>query len=257
MRETAAPFTGVGVALLTLFDDDGEVDAPATAALASRLVAAGVRAVVVAGTTGEAAALTLEERRRLLNAVRSEVGGGAAVLAGTGAPSARQAVQLTRDAVDHGADALLVLSPPRSLDVSPYYDAVAHAAGETPVLAYHFPDVSPPGIPIAALAGLPVAGLKDSTGDPARLCEELDVLDGAGAHLYTGSSWVLSFAGRLGAAGAILALANVEPERCIDAFGGDDAAQRALTAANLRARAGGLKAMAAERWGTSTAARLG
>ncbi|MGH9136635.1 MAG: dihydrodipicolinate synthase family protein, partial [Acidimicrobiales bacterium] len=52
------PFTGVGVALVTLFDDDGHVDAPATADLAARIVDTGVSAVVVAGTTGEAAALT-------------------------------------------------------------------------------------------------------------------------------------------------------------------------------------------------------
>ncbi len=244
------------MALLTLFADDGEIDAGATAALAARLVGAGVRAVVVAGTTGEASALTLDERCLLLDAVRSEVGGRAPVVAGTGAPSARQAVELSRAALDHGADALLVLSPPGARDVSPYYEAVAAVAGATPVLAYHFPAVSHPGIPVSALAGLPVAGVKDSSGDPARLCEELDVLDGAGGHLYTGSSWVLSFAGRLGASGAILALANVEPERCVAAFGGDDDAQRALTPANLRARAGELKTMAAERWGTPTAARL-
>ena len=255
--ETNAPFTGAGVALLTLFDDDGGLDATATADLASRLVVAGVRAVVVAGTTGEAAALTLEERCRLLDAVRSSVGGNVPVLAGTGAPSDRQAVELTSAAVDHGADALLVLSPPGARDVRPYYDAVAAAAGVTPVLAYHYPAASSPGIPLSALAELPVAGLKDSTGDPARLCEELDILDGSGGHLYTGSSWVLSFAGPLGAAGAILALANVEPERCVAAFDGDAGAQRALTRANVRAHAGELKAMAAERWGTSPVSRVG
>lgn len=245
-------FTGVGVALVTLFDERGDLDAPATADLAVQLVDAGVRAVVVAGTTGEAFALDLPERCALLAAVRSAVGDRVPVIAGTGAPSARQAVELTRAAVDHGADALLTLSPAGAADVRPYYEAVAGAAGGVAVLAYHFPAVSPPGIPVEVLHELPVVGLKDSTGDPARLLDELDRFDGA---LYTGSSWLLSFAGPLGCTGAILALANVEPERCAAALAGDAEAQRALTGANRRARAGELKEMAAERFGTSTVSR--
>src|SRR5690606_634773 len=57
MITRSAPFRGVGVALVTLFDDEGEIDAPATADHAARLVDAGVGAVLVAGSTGEAAAL--------------------------------------------------------------------------------------------------------------------------------------------------------------------------------------------------------
>jgi 4-hydroxy-tetrahydrodipicolinate synthase len=83
-----APFEGVGVALVTLFDDRGELDAPASADLAVRLVEAGVRAVVVAGSTGEAAALSADERSALLDAVRAAVppSSGVPVIAGTGAP---------------------------------------------------------------------------------------------------------------------------------------------------------------------------
>ena len=55
-------FTGVGVALVTLFRDDGEVDAAATAEHAAQLVDLGIKAVVVAGSTGEAASLSLEDR---------------------------------------------------------------------------------------------------------------------------------------------------------------------------------------------------
>ncbi|HLH28261.1 MAG TPA: dihydrodipicolinate synthase family protein, partial [Acidimicrobiales bacterium] len=86
-------FRGVGVALVTLFNDDGSLDAPATGALAARLVGLGVRAVIVAGTTGEAASLTPAERVELLAAVRAAIdpARGTPVIAGTGAPSARQA----------------------------------------------------------------------------------------------------------------------------------------------------------------------
>jgi 4-hydroxy-tetrahydrodipicolinate synthase len=250
-------FTGVGVALVTLFDDRGELDAPATADLAAQLVALGMRGVIVAGTTGEAAALETDERAALLDAVRRAVGTSVPVIVGTGAPSARQAVGLTHDAVEHGADALLVLSPPGPTDSRPYYEAVAKAATGTPVLAYHFPKVSAPGIAVGDLGDLPIAGVKDSSGDAERLLHELHEYGGA---IYTGSSALLSFAGPLGCAGAILSLANVEPERCARAFAGDVVAQAALVEAHLAAHERfprRLKEMVAQRFGTSTVCRLG
>jgi len=76
--------------------------------------------------------------------------------------------------------------------------------------------------------GLPVQGCKDSSGDADRLLETVDVWGGP---LYIGSSSLLSLAGPLGCAGAILALANAEPEGCIAAFAGDVSAQRALAPA--------------------------
>jgi 4-hydroxy-tetrahydrodipicolinate synthase len=250
------PFTGVGVALATLFDEDGEVDVAATAKHAARLVDLGVQGVVVAGSTGEAAALSPEERVLLLEGVRSAVPDGVPVLAGTGAPSARQAAALTLSAREHGADALLVLSPPGVSDPRPYYDVVARAAGDLPVLAYHYPNASPPGIPLEVLPDLPVTGLKDSSGDPDRLLEELSWE----RPLYTGSSAILALAGPLGCAGAILALANVEPEGCASAFAGDASAQRRLADAHRAAHLAfpkGLKELMAVRFGTSPVTRLG
>lgn len=249
-------FAGVGVALATLFDEHGALDAAATAAHAARLVELGVAAVVVAGTTGEAAALQTDERAELLDAVRSTVD-GVPVIAGTGAPSARQAVDLTMRARDGGADAVLVLSPPQTADARPYYARVAEAAGDLPVLAYHFPQVSPPGLPVEVIDSLPVAGCKDSTGDAERL---LVTLQSTTVPLYTGSSAVLSLAGAAGCAGAILALANVEPERCRAAFAGDADVQRDLIDAHVAMRErfpAGLKALMARRFGTGRATRIG
>lgn len=243
-------FGGVGVALVTLFTADGEIDPGPTAELASELVARGMRAVLVCGTTGEAATLTDAERVTLVRAVRAALPAGVPVLAGTGAPSARRAAELTTSAVRVGADAVLAFPPPGSRDLARYYAAVAAAAGDRPVLAYHFPRVSAPGIPVEALAGLPVAGLKDSSGDPDRLLDELAHYRGA---TYVGSSAVLALAGPMGAAGAILALANIEPERCAAAFAGDADAQRGLAGPHLAVKRGGpaaLKAMLASTHGT-------
>lgn len=251
-----ALFEGVGVALVTLFADDGSLDAAATADLASTLVGLGVRAVVVAGSTGEASTLDRAERVELLRAVRKAVPDNP-IVAGTGAPSARQAITFTRDACEEGADAVLALSPPGSIDVRRYYDLVAAAAGDVPLLAYHFPSFSPPGIPLDVLPSLPVAGCKDSSGDPGRLLDTLDLFD---RPLYTGSSSVLALAGPAGCAGAILSLANPAPELCIAAFSGDVDAQRQLAAVR-RAEGSefpaGTKRLTAERFGVSPTTRVG
>ena len=250
-------FTGVGVALATLFDDDGEVDAKATAGLAATLADLGVRGVVVAGSTGEASALTAGERVALLTETRRAVPSGVPVIAGTGGASARQAAALTRDAREAGADAVLALCPPRNNDPRPYYDAVAKAAGGLPALAYHFPQTAPPGIPVEALPDLPVQGMKDSSGDPERLLSELEVFD---RPLYVGAAMLVLLAGSLGIVGAILAVANADPEHAIAAFAGDPAAQRALLTAHRRVKARfpfGLKDAIADRFGTSRATRLG
>jgi 4-hydroxy-tetrahydrodipicolinate synthase len=255
MHDRTPPFTGIGVALLTLFDRDGGLDAPATAEHAARLVDAGVTGVVVAGSTGEAEALDADERSALLAAVRGVVGGRVPVLAGTGAPSARQAVALSQRAAAEGADALLVLSPPGTDDPRPYYDAVGTAV-DVPVLAYHYPTASAPGIPVDLLCELPVSGVKDSTGDPARLAVEIDQV---GDGVYTGSAPLLLQARAMGASGAILALANVDPDGCRLAWEGDGACQRTLVnghRAGALAGIAGLKRALAGLHGTSLVTRL-
>lgn len=256
-HDVAPVFTGVGVALVTLFADNGSVDATATADHAATLVELGVRAVLVGGSTGEAMALDPQERTALVEAVRGAVPGDVPVIAGTGAASSRQAAALTRAAVGAGADAVLVLSPPQTGDPRRYYDEVAKTAGGVPVLAYHFPAVSSPGLPVEVLGDLPVAGLKDSSGDPERLLRE--VVDYSGL-VYAGSPTVLTMAGAVGATGALLAIANAVPELCAAAFAGDGTAQREILDAHRTARGSfpdGLKRLTAQRFGTSEAARMG
>jgi 4-hydroxy-tetrahydrodipicolinate synthase len=250
------PFRGVGVALLTFFDVEGELDAAATAEHAARLADVGIGAVVVAGTTGEAATLDRDERLTLLRAVRAAVPATVVVVAGTGAPSARQAVELSRDAREAGADCLLALSPPWSLDVRPYYASVVAAVPDLPVLAYHWPAASAPGIPVAALGDLPVDGLKDSSGDAGRLLETFDAWD---RPVYVGAPTVVGLAAELGGPGAILGIANAEPQRAIAAWAGDPVAQRELASI---ARDGAspfpaaLKRLTARRYGTPETCRV-
>lgn len=257
-RMTHEPlWNGVAVALVTLFDADDAVDAEATAAHAGRLVGYGLRAVLVAGSTGEADALTDTERITLVTAVRQAVPADVPVLAGAGGAWTGAASSRVADAVAAGADAVLVAPPRRAGDLAAFFAAVARAAGGRPVLGYHYPGVAGGDIPVPALASLPIAGLKDSTGDALRLLRELAAWDGA---TYVGSSTLVALAGVLGAAGAILAVANAYPEESLAAFGGDGAAQRRLLEPTLAARTDfphGLKRMVGERFGLATRARMG
>lgn len=256
MPGASSLFTGVGVALVTLFDDEGEIDAPATADHAARLVDAGVAAVLVAGSTGEAATLDADERSDLLLAVRYAVDGRVPVLAGTGAPSARQARLLSKRAEADGADALLVLSPPDVTDPRPYYERVTTAV-DIPVLAYHYPKASAPGVPVDVLRQLPIAGIKDSSGDAERLILEADEVTSG---LYTGHPALVHLAAAIGCAGAILALANVDPEGCARAWAGDGDCQRELInghRAQSLAGIAGLKRTLCALQGTSPVTRVG
>jgi 4-hydroxy-tetrahydrodipicolinate synthase len=249
------PFEGAGVALITLFRDDGQVDFDGTAAHAAALVERGVRGVVVAGTTGEADALDDAERVDLFAAVRAAVP-GVPLVAGTGAPAVEQVQELTRAAIEAGADAVLARSPRGVDDPTKFYQAVIDVAGDVPVLGYHYPAVSPPGISLDVLKRLPVPGCKDSSGDMNRLLATLDRWDG---WLYTGSAALAMSAGLLGCTGAILGLANAEPELCVAAFGGSAQAQRQLTPSHLAAGRSfphGLKHLVAKRFGTSERSRL-
>jgi 4-hydroxy-tetrahydrodipicolinate synthase len=258
---TAAPapaplFSGVGVALVTLFDADGEIDPGSTGKLAASLAGRGMAAVLVNGTTGEAGTLTGPERTELIEAVRAAVPAELPVIAGTGAPSLRQAAAATRAAVSAGADAVLTWCPPRCRDLPGYFLAIGEAAAGRPVLAYHNPFIACADLPVDSLAALPVTGLKDSSSSPDRLLDELARYPG---DTYVGSSGLLALAGPMGTTGALLALANLAPEACVQAWGGDGAAQRTLAAQHLEVRAGGparLKLLMAGADGTSPASRI-
>jgi 4-hydroxy-tetrahydrodipicolinate synthase len=243
-----AIFNGVGVALITLFHGNGDLDAPGTAELAARLVEAGTQSVVVGTAAGEGVALLPEERVELLDAVRGAVS-AVPVIANVDAAWGREAVRVTREAREHGADAILVPPPPFTDDAQPFYAEVASAAGAMPVLAS--------GVELAQLGRLRVVGAVDPNEDATRFLETREVFPG---DLYTGSAALLALAGPVGATGAVVAMANAEPERCAAAFAGDGEAQRALAVPNVAVQIDfpeALKVLVAKRFGTSTACRLG
>lgn len=243
-------FRGAGVALLTLFDDSGTLLVDDTVALAVALADKGAACILVAGTTGEFWTLAAEERLELVAAVRTALPAAVPVMAGIGALDEDRALELGAQVGGTGADAALCFTP-RGADPAAFYDRVRETVGDMPLLAYHFPTVGYVPLDVESLAGLPIDGIKDSSGEPPRLLATSRVLP---AGVYTGSALLVTLAAALPVDGAILAVGNLEPALAQAAVHGDIAAQGEL--ARLHAAISGdappraLKRLAAQRYGT-------
>ena len=165
-------FGSVITAMVTPFSADGELDHEGAAELARWLVAQGNDALVLSGTTGEAACLTDEEQIALWRTVRSAV--DVPLIAGSGTNDTRHAAELTSAAADAGMDAVLIVTPyynrPSQAGIEAHFRYVC-AATELPVIVYDIPVRTGRKIGsdlILRMANeIPnVVGLKDAAGDP-------------------------------------------------------------------------------------------
>ena len=138
-----APFGRLLTAMVTPFDQDGQVDFALAGRLACHLVDQGSDGILVCGTTGESPTLSWQEQHRLLETVRDAVGSNTYVLAGTGSNSTAEAVEATREAAAAGADGALVVVPyynkPPQEGLEAHFRAVAAAAPELPLMLYNIP----------------------------------------------------------------------------------------------------------------------
>ena len=258
----ARRFGGVMGPMVTPFKADESLDIPGFEQNVRGHIAAGLHGVLVAGSTGEAALLTDDERRTLTEVARKLVPGDRTLLVGTGAESTRQCIARCRDAASSGADAVLVVAPHYySSSMTPpavkaHYLRVADES-PIPVLLYNIPKYMHFRLEPELIAELAqhenIRGMKDSAGDMtifARYAEsnseKFDVLTGHGGTFATALS--------LGARGGILAVALFAAELALEVWQGHndqriadaEAAQKPLVpmAAEIVARMGvpGVKA---------------
>lgn len=209
--------SGSITALATPFTAAGTIDFPAWQRLLDIQLSSGSQGVVVAGSTGEAAALDDGEYAQLLRAAVTQVAGRVPVLAGTGLSGTAKTIEQTRLARDHGADAALVVTPPyvrpTQAGLLAHYRAVAEHGG-LPIVLYNVPgrtgcDLLPDTVQQLRTVRN-IIGLKEARGDAERW-EALYPLADLDFVLLSGDDPTFLRAVAGGAAGVISVASNVVP----------------------------------------------
>jgi 4-hydroxy-tetrahydrodipicolinate synthase len=224
-------FQGSMVALVTPMTEDGSVDEQALHALVDWHVEQGTSAIIAVGTTGESATLDEEEHCRVIRQVVEFCAGRIPVIAGTGANSTAEAINLTRCAQQAGADACLLVTPyynkPTQEGLYQHHKLVAEQV-DIPQILYNVPgrtacDMVPDTV--ARLAQIEnIIGIKEATGEVSRVAQ-LRESCGDDFELYsgddaTGCEFILA-----GGQGVISVTTNIAPkqmsEMCSAALAGD------------------------------------
>ncbi|HEX6947531.1 MAG TPA: dihydrodipicolinate synthase family protein [Acidimicrobiia bacterium] len=203
-------------ALVTPFDSQGELDLKGHTHNVRHLAETGIEGFLIGGSTGEGPYLEPGERGRLVKAVRRR---RTHLMVGIAAETVRVGLRLVDEAVDAGADSLLVLTPTtmaRNKDdaVARYFQTIADHS-PVPVLLYSVPPYTGYSLPVPIVEKLSrhrnVVGMKDSSGDVVRLQAIVDATPSSFV-LYNGASRALSSAMTVGCYGAITASGNYAPD---------------------------------------------
>ncbi len=234
-------FTGTATALITPFCK-GEIDFESFGKLIDSQIDAGIHALLVAGTTGEGSALSMEEHVELIAYAKERIDGRVPLLAGCGSNVTVRAVRLAQNACAAGADALLAVTPyynkasDRGLIL--HYQAIADAA-DKPLILYSVPSRTGVKLTMEHYRELAkhenIVGVKEASGD-LDLCAALIHECGDDLDVYTGNDHQIAATLRLGGCGVISVCSNLLPhetaEICRLCAGGDYTAafhrQRAL-----------------------------
>jgi len=228
------------VALVTPMLDDGSIDWNGMDALLEMHIREGTGAIVSVGTTGESATLSVKEHCAVIAHTVNEVNDAIPVIAGTGANSTDEAIELTAAAKKVGADACLLVTPyynkPTQEGLYQHHKCIAEAVS-IPQILYNVPgrtgvDMLPATVErLAAIDN--IIGIKDATGDLQRGREVLDVCASKMA-VYSGDDETAAELILMGAVGNISVTANVAPalmaELCRLALAGEKDQTRALDA---------------------------
>jgi len=230
-------FEGSIVAIVTPMDDSGAVDYQALSRLIEHHIESGTHGIVSVGTTGESATLNVDEHLAVIEHTIKQVDKRIPVIAGTGANSTEEAILLTKEAKELGADAALLVVPyynkPTQEGLYQHYKAIAEAV-DIPQILYNVPgrtvaDMS--NETIARLADMDnIVACKDATGDLER-GRQLVELCGDKITILSGDDPTALEYMKLGARGDISVTANVAPklmsDMCAAALNGDfDKAQQ-------------------------------
>ena len=227
-----AIFQGAGVALVTPFKENGEIDYDRLEELVEEQIAGGTDAIVACGTTGEASTMTHEEHLDVISYVCQVVKGRIPVVAGTGSNCTETAVYLSEEAERRGADGILVVSPyynkATQKGLKAHFTAVANSV-KIPMILYNIPGRTGVNIKPETVADLcrnveNIVGVKDATGDISSVAELMCLCDG-NIDLYSGNDDQIVPLLSLGGKGVISVLSNIAPAQthqiCQEFFDGN------------------------------------
>ncbi len=232
MTQQAQTIQGSIVAIVTPMFEDGSVDWKGLEKLVEWHIEQGTNSIVAVGTTGEASTLSMAEHTQVIKEVIRVANKRIPIIAGTGANSTHEAIELTKEAKELGADAALLVTPyynkPTQEGLYQHYKAIA-AAADMPMILYNVPGrtgVDLDNETVIRLADIPqIIGIKDATGDVPRGQALLEGLKGKDMTVYSGDDATAYQLIALGALGNISVTANVAPkemsEVCAAAIAGD------------------------------------
>lgn len=233
-----AVFTGAGVAIVTPFKENGEVNYEKFAELIEFQIANGTDAIIVCGTTGESSTLTHEEHLDVIKYCAEKVAGRVPVVAGTGSNCTETAVYLSTEAEKFGVDALLLVTPyynkATQNGLYGHYKTVADSV-KIPCILYNVP--SRTGCNIAPETAVRlctevenIVGIKEASGNISQIVKLMSLAKGR-VDLYSGNDDQIVPLLALGAKGVISVLSNVAPRQthdiCEKFFAGDVAGSAA------------------------------
>lgn len=204
-------------ALVTPMHEDGSIDWQSFRDIIDWHIQSGSGGLVIMGSTGESATVSVDEHCELIAVGVNHVRGRLPVIAGTGANCTRDAIELTRFAQKAGANAALSVVPyynkPTQHGLFAHFQAIAEAA-DIPLILYNVPGRTVTDLAdetVLRLAQIPnIVGLKDATGDVARVAQLVRALP-EGFALYSGDDATAAAAMLLGARGTISVTANAVP----------------------------------------------
>lgn len=234
-----AVFTGAGVAIVTPFYENGEVNYDKFAELIEYQISHKTDAIIVCGTTGEASTLSHEEHLDVIRYCVEKVNGRVPVIAGTGSNSTETAIYLSTEAQKHGADGLLLVTPyynkATQNGLFAHFKAIADSV-EIPILLYNVPSRTGCNLAPATIVRLckevdNIVGVKEASGNISQIAKLMSLADGQ-VDLYSGNDDQIVPILSLGGKGVISVLSNVAPEEthdiCEKFFQGDVAGSAAL-----------------------------
>lgn len=232
-------FTGAGVAIVTPFNEDESINYDKLDELIDYHCANGTDSIVICGTTGESATMTEEEHAECVRFTIERAKGRIPVIAGTGSNCTRTAIELSKDAAEHGADGLLLVTPyynkATQAGLIAHYTAVAKEV-KTPIIMYSVASRTGCNIEPATVAELVknvdnIVGVKEASGNISQVAKIMSLTDG-NIDLYSGNDDQIVPLLSLGAKGVISVLSNVAPQEthdiCAKFFEGDVAGSAAL-----------------------------